>query len=650
MIEKAKIRCTLDAALQLLFTHNRLSEHEVKDFKDNFDQSNLTIGIVGKMKAGKSSLVNAVVFNDVVLPSGSEPITVTLTEISYGENNSAEVELLTNSDIEELKELSAKTPKNDAETELVRNAKETLASLPDNYGQIISKGKIAIPLSDLADYVSTSGKLSGLAKMVKITIKNDGLKGITIIDTPGFNDPVISRGETTKKCLSKCNVLLFVHNHNGYDQVDASLLSEQIEYAGISELIDVYNKVDLLHIPTSEWDDQLEYFIDRRDEYLKKMESSPNVVAIMNDSKSILVSSLMALCGQIPPSEQSSFLKQNKSKYEEEFEELTELDGEETLESKLVELSNVNVVIDNINRIAKKSSSYLVEAPLLTLKGKLEAVINTVNQEILVEESKIETLNQNVQSAVQEKENVIAFFNEVKSEIEVNQLSSELKCLVSSCFNSLCSLRTSQSESEFTEQKYPNPGFGDRGVTKHNLSKYNAFVSSFENELRDCENDLLNNMRTQAKAYCGTLESRLVNTHIDLKQRKWFIDSLLKSMNEILDEINILITHHSLSELPQGNLMQYALLQNKFMEDFSDNSIQYSLKIFKEKADSLGDPNNILPILANLRATLIKIMSATPEQKEREKEVTIEKLDGLNKELEGYENIRKEISTLINSK
>ena len=43
-------------------------------------------------------------------------------------------------------------------------------------------------------------------------------------------------------------------------------------------------------------------------------------------------------------------------------------------------------------------------------------------------------------------------------------------------------------------------------------------------------------------------------------------------------------------------------------------------------------------------------MSATPEQKEREKEVTIEKLDGLNKELEGYENIRKEISTLINSK
>ena len=232
----------------------------------------------------------------------------------------------------------------------------------------------------------------------------------------------------------------------------------------------------------------------------------------------------------------------------------------------------------------------------------------------------------------------------------MNQLSSELRSLVSTCFNSICSLRTSQSESEFTEQKYPNPKFGDKGVTKHNLSKFNAFVSSFENEFRDCENNLLNNMRTQAKAYCGMLEGRLVNTHIDLKQRNWFIGSLLKSMNEILDEISILISHHSLSELPQGNLMQYALLQNKFMEDFCDSSIQSSLDIFKDKADSLGDPNNILPILANLRATLIKIMSASPEQKEREKKATMEKLECLNKELSSYENTHREILTLLNSK
>jgi len=650
MIEKAKIRCTLDSALQQLHSHDRLSEHEVKEFMDNFDQSNLTIGIVGKMKAGKSSLINAVVFNDAVLPSGSEPITVTLTEITYGEANSAEVELLTNSDIEELQALSAKTPQNDAEREIVKNAKETLASLPNNYTQLISKGKITIPLSELADYVSTSGKLSGLAKIVRINIKNDGLKGITIIDTPGFNDPVTSRGETTKKCLSKCHVLLFVHNHNGYDQVDASLLSEQIEHAGISELIDVYNKVDLLHIPKSEWDEQLDYFIDRRDAYLNKMESSSNIVAIMNGSKSILVSSLMALCGQIPPSKQSAFLKQNKSRYEEEFDELAELTGEETLESKLVDLSNVNIVIDNINRIAKNGDGYLAEAPLLTLKGKLEAVINVVKREISVEESKIETLNQNVQSAVQEKENVIDFFDEVKSEIEVNQLSSELRSLVSSCFNSICSLRTSQSKSEFTEQNYPDPKLGDIGVTKHNLGRFNAFVSSFENELRDCENNLLHNMRTQTNAYCGILESRLVNTHIDLKQRKWFIGSLLTSMNKTLDDICILISHHSLSKLPQGNLMQYALLQNKFMEDFCDSSIQSSLNIFKNKADILGDPNNILPILTNLRSTLIKIMSASPEQKEREKEATIKNLEGLNNELRSYENIHSEILTLLNSK
>lgn len=87
-----------------------------------------------------------------------------------------------------------------------------------------------------------------MAKQVSIRIKNENLKGITIIDTPGFNDPIASRGETTCKCLSRCNVILFVHNEDGYDQIDEELLKNQIEYAGISDLVDIFNKVDLLHM------------------------------------------------------------------------------------------------------------------------------------------------------------------------------------------------------------------------------------------------------------------------------------------------------------------------------------------------------------------------------------------------------------------
>lgn len=650
MIEKAKIRCILDSALLKLKEHNRLSDAEAEEFQVNFDNSNLVIGVVGKMKAGKSSLINAVIFNDAVLPSGSEPITVTLTEMTYGETDSVEVELLNSTDIEELKRLSSLPDSDEKNAELIRNARETLHSLPTNYEQLISKGKVSISLSELANYVSTTGKLSGLAKVVHITIHNDSLKGITIVDTPGFNDPVVSRGETTKKSLSKCNVLLFVHNHNGYDQVDASLLQDQIEYAGISELIDIYNKVDLLHIPLAEWEDQLEYFIERREEYLKKFSKETNIATITANSQSILMSSLMALCGQIPVAQQTPFLKQNKSRYEEEYDELTNLSDGETIDSKLIEISNVNMVIDCINRVAKNSANYLSEAPLLTLKGKLESVIQAVKDEIAVAELKIASLEESVDSAIKEKEGIASFFDEVKADIEVNPLSSELNSEITNTFNALCAKRISLASQEFSEENYPDPRIGQSGVTKHNLGNYNTFVSVFENELRDSEYDLLSSLRSRTNAYVKSLRLILVNTHISEKRRELFEKSLSKSMNEIIDEINILINQHSITSLPIGNLNQWALLKNKFLEDFNDKYLQSQLSVYREKAATLGDPSQVRPILTNLRTSLLNALSATPAQKEREKESTLESLSVLNKDLKTFEGLLSEISNILKNK
>jgi hypothetical protein len=53
----------------------------------------LRIGVVGRMKAGKSSLLNALLFSgNSVLPKAATPMTAALTTISWGESVSAEVE------------------------------------------------------------------------------------------------------------------------------------------------------------------------------------------------------------------------------------------------------------------------------------------------------------------------------------------------------------------------------------------------------------------------------------------------------------------------------------------------------------------------------------------------------------------------------
>jgi len=64
----------------------------------------LKIGIVGRVKAGKSSLLNALVFDGKdILPKAATPMTAALTRLEYGEVIEANVDFYTQEDIDSLK-------------------------------------------------------------------------------------------------------------------------------------------------------------------------------------------------------------------------------------------------------------------------------------------------------------------------------------------------------------------------------------------------------------------------------------------------------------------------------------------------------------------------------------------------------------------
>ncbi|MFP6282329.1 dynamin family protein [Helicobacter pylori] len=64
----------------------------------------LKVGIIGRVKAGKSSLLNALIFEGVeVLPKAATPMTASLTILKYAKTLSAEVEFYSPKDILELK-------------------------------------------------------------------------------------------------------------------------------------------------------------------------------------------------------------------------------------------------------------------------------------------------------------------------------------------------------------------------------------------------------------------------------------------------------------------------------------------------------------------------------------------------------------------
>lgn len=297
MLERAEIKNRISSILDELKKSGRIDETYCQELDKSFEDQNLYIGVVGKMKAGKSSLVNAVIFGDNILPTGLAPVTVTLTEVTYGEQEKVEVTLMTKQDIEDLRNKANYTGNDAMLVSKAKSAKDTLENLTPDYGKYVGQPVQTINISDLKEYVAAGGKFCGLAKSVKIFLNNDSLKGITIIGTPGFNDPIASRGETTKSALGKCHVLLFVHNEDGYDAIDVELLTEQIELSGISELVDIFNKIDMSEKPINEWQEELIYLTKKRDDLNV---SKASIKELLKDSHAFYVSSLMALCGLIP--------------------------------------------------------------------------------------------------------------------------------------------------------------------------------------------------------------------------------------------------------------------------------------------------------------------------------------------------------------
>ncbi|WQY66362.1 dynamin family protein [Helicobacter pylori] len=76
-------------------------EKTLKELQDT--NRDLKVGIIGRVKAGKSSLLNALIFEGVeVLPKAATPMTASLTVLKYAKTLSAQVEFYSPKDIAEL--------------------------------------------------------------------------------------------------------------------------------------------------------------------------------------------------------------------------------------------------------------------------------------------------------------------------------------------------------------------------------------------------------------------------------------------------------------------------------------------------------------------------------------------------------------------
>jgi len=236
---------------------------------------NLRIAVVGQMKAGKSSFLNAAFFGRDLLPKADTPMTAALTKIVYAPEPFAEVEFYSQQDWDRFKQLASEYPANYAEAEarlteatpfgfgakprvpskalvdgqisveimsaveLIERAQNNALDVPSYLGKIktIKDVKDTAALTRaLHEYVGSGGRFASITKMSVLHINDPRLGGLEIIDTPGFNDPVVSRGNVTRRYLGQCDVIFLLSSISQFiGATEMNVIIGQFPEAGINE-------------------------------------------------------------------------------------------------------------------------------------------------------------------------------------------------------------------------------------------------------------------------------------------------------------------------------------------------------------------------------------------------------------------------------
>ena len=332
----------------------------LKDFQseqDELEKENrlLRIGILGKVKAGKSSFLNALLFNgESILPEAATPMTAALSVLEYAKTPSLSVEFYSQEDLSEikekakqyekmlkeqekqeferLKELELKKVQNKAqidEAKLRANAqilatkklKQELEDLCACYEQNARIEKSALNLSELEkhkefqgslseiqtklkDYVGSEGKFMPFTKSITLRLDNEFLKDVQIIDTPGLNDPVPSRSARTIEFLDKCDgVIVLLQASHLLSISDTWLLDRLTNKGSTARLFFVASKADDA-LMGDEYKGDLNSAFDRLENALNSQLESV-LKARLNTQKDILqralreqiiISSCISLC------------------------------------------------------------------------------------------------------------------------------------------------------------------------------------------------------------------------------------------------------------------------------------------------------------------------------------------------------------------
>lgn len=600
MIDLAEINEKIISFYKAAVEDNLLSNNQFEEIEKSLHRDKATISIMGQVKAGKSTFINALFFDRDILPVSSIPATATLTELYYSEEEpeSVEIEFLTKEDWDSILEMS-KEKSIENESFLIQDIKTIIETANKNLGAEVKKllgGKRKIELHKLRDYVSAEGKYTPLVKNAKIFLKNEVLKSFNIVDTPGINDPVQSRERKSMEFISKSDVVILVINSNRPFDATDMLLIQKLYSVGIGRLIIVVNKIDDVLVEEGNEIKIRGRIISELSKMIKVMtneEWAGRAIQVLQEAKEniICTSSLWEMLSKysIEEIERDEDLKFYYERAKETLEKIgTSIDNPQELKNK----SGFSTVKNEIEKMLKNG---IVKVKIEKNKNYLIGLYSKKIEELIFNKSKLESekefLSKNVDMLIEESKRLKSFMREAEEIIKVKEIE------IIDRFSVSFSKFVNSVVSDILEAKSKCMGEVKERVTKTSLLSVifnqKRLVDNVNSYLYDLEKDIVSKINQKWEQTINEnlflLKEKIpeLMREMDLKASyslglsyKTFKDFYETFMTKMRDERGDKFRGIKLNFSIQYQEGQFGLLKSSFIQDLENNIVTIFDKAF----------------------------------------------------------------------
>ncbi len=378
--------------LQRAKEYGWIDDSTLKNEIKRAEEQKLTIGVIGQMKAGKSTFLNSFIFGDTILPAATSPMTASLSYITYGPEKKLVAEFYTPDEwaelrntaqlpIEEGQESTAQGSKIKAAQELVAKAGK-ISQLDSLLGKTKEDS-----FSNLIDYVGADGKYIAITKAVTLYYPLEYLKGVEIVDTPGFNDPIVSREERTRQFLKQADVsLLLLYAGRSFDASDRDILFKDVRNCGIGKILVGINKYDI-NVAQGETPKEITTATEQALRQAACELRDDSIIELVQETHPIPFSAEMALLSKLPMSriQADEVLLHHYKRYCETFEISSQ---SELYERSLVE--SLNEAVRDV--IERDKVEILLRKPVNMIQAAGNKLFSDIQNALTLAESQVKVL------------------------------------------------------------------------------------------------------------------------------------------------------------------------------------------------------------------------------------------------------------------